>query len=160
MLKTAWLCVYVGGMTVLYLCPLVINSPCVVAITDLPPKPEVIGHRGAPAVSLFSPLFLQLHSHFVAYNFGPTHTRVHQIEPVISPVTKLDILHNSEILLILERCFKVCPGDKAKVKMLVLLAKVVFNDIYLPLEVNLFGRSVRSPYFKSAVIAFKYYFFL
>ncbi|XP_064615122.1 glycerophosphodiester phosphodiesterase domain-containing protein 5-like isoform X2 [Liolophura sinensis] len=50
-LKTAWLCVYIGVMTVLYLCPLVINSPCVVTVTDLPPKPEVIGHRGAPAVA-------------------------------------------------------------------------------------------------------------
>lgn len=118
------------------------------------------GHRSQGSTCGKS-IFPFIHSHFVAYNFGPTHTHVYiRLNLLFRLWLSWTFCIILRFLLILERCFKVCPGDKAKVKMLVLLAKVVFNDIYFPLEVNLFGRSVRSPYFKSAVIAFKYYFFL
>lgn len=39
-------------MTGLYISPLFIDSPCIKVITDIPPKPNIIAHRGASAVSL------------------------------------------------------------------------------------------------------------
>uniref|UniRef100_A0A1A7YRR0 Glycerophosphodiester phosphodiesterase domain containing 2 n=1 Tax=Iconisemion striatum TaxID=60296 RepID=A0A1A7YRR0_9TELE len=34
--------------TVILLCPLFIKSPCLIAVEELPEKPKLIGHRGAP----------------------------------------------------------------------------------------------------------------
>lgn len=47
-----WLTVYLIVMSGLYISPLFIESPCVKVIKDIPHKPNIIGHRGAPAVSL------------------------------------------------------------------------------------------------------------
>lgn len=35
----------------LYLAPLAITSPCIMEENQLPPKPALVGHRGAPMVS-------------------------------------------------------------------------------------------------------------
>lgn len=36
----------------IFLCPLFITSPCLMSVTNLPDKPKLIGHRGAPMVSV------------------------------------------------------------------------------------------------------------
>lgn len=38
-------------MIALYLAPLGITSPCIMEENQLPPKPALVGHRGAPMVS-------------------------------------------------------------------------------------------------------------
>jgi len=45
-----WILVYIVVMLALYLSPLTIVSPCIVAKSDLPPKPFVLAHKGASAV--------------------------------------------------------------------------------------------------------------
>lgn len=50
-LQFLWLLLYLVIMTGLYISPLFIDSPCVKVITDIPPKPKVIGHRGASALA-------------------------------------------------------------------------------------------------------------
>lgn len=42
---------YFGTMAALYLAPLAITSPCLLEESQLPPKPDLFGHRGAPMVS-------------------------------------------------------------------------------------------------------------
>uniref|UniRef100_A0A669CKI1 Glycerophosphodiester phosphodiesterase domain containing 2 n=1 Tax=Oreochromis niloticus TaxID=8128 RepID=A0A669CKI1_ORENI len=36
----------------IFLCPLLIHSPCLIEVQELPEKPKLIGHRGAPMVSV------------------------------------------------------------------------------------------------------------
>lgn len=43
--------VYCAVMIALYLAPLGITSPCIMEENQLPPKPALVGHRGAPMVS-------------------------------------------------------------------------------------------------------------
>ncbi|XP_021376738.1 glycerophosphodiester phosphodiesterase domain-containing protein 5-like isoform X2 [Mizuhopecten yessoensis] len=50
-LQMFWLCVYLAVMVGLYISPVFIDSPCVVATTKLPPKPFIIGHRGASGIA-------------------------------------------------------------------------------------------------------------
>ncbi|XP_069104829.1 glycerophosphodiester phosphodiesterase domain-containing protein 5-like isoform X2 [Argopecten irradians] len=50
-LQMFWLCVYLSVMVGLYISPLFIDSPCVVATSKLPPKPHIIGHRGASGIA-------------------------------------------------------------------------------------------------------------
>ncbi|XP_048747239.1 glycerophosphodiester phosphodiesterase domain-containing protein 5-like isoform X2 [Ostrea edulis] len=45
------LMVYLAVMTGLYVAPLFINSPCVVLISELPPRPRLLAHRGASAIA-------------------------------------------------------------------------------------------------------------
>jgi len=45
-----WIIVYIVVMLALYLSPLTIVSPCIVAKSDLPPKPFLLAHKGASAV--------------------------------------------------------------------------------------------------------------
>ncbi|XP_071773205.2 glycerophosphoinositol inositolphosphodiesterase GDPD2 isoform X1 [Centroberyx gerrardi] len=35
----------------IFLCPLLIHSPCLIELNELPPKPNLIGHRGAPMLA-------------------------------------------------------------------------------------------------------------
>lgn len=46
--------VFVAVSTAIFLCPLYIQtqSPCLIEPDELPEKPKLIGHRGAPMVSL------------------------------------------------------------------------------------------------------------
>ncbi|XP_074863647.1 glycerophosphoinositol inositolphosphodiesterase GDPD2 isoform X2 [Carettochelys insculpta] len=46
------LLVYCGGTAALYLAPLLISSPCFMEESQLPPKPALAGHRGAPLKSV------------------------------------------------------------------------------------------------------------
>lgn len=45
------LLLYLGATLALYLAPLGIDSPCFLEQSQLPPKPALFGHRGAPMVS-------------------------------------------------------------------------------------------------------------
>jgi len=45
-----WIIVYIVIMLALYLSPLAITSPCIVAKSDLPRKPLLLAHKGASAV--------------------------------------------------------------------------------------------------------------
>uniref|UniRef100_A0A8B9QEF3 Glycerophosphodiester phosphodiesterase domain containing 2 n=1 Tax=Apteryx owenii TaxID=8824 RepID=A0A8B9QEF3_APTOW len=47
-LKVFLLLVYCAVMIALYLAPLMITSPCIMEENQLPPKPALVGHRGAP----------------------------------------------------------------------------------------------------------------
>ncbi|XP_006024494.1 glycerophosphoinositol inositolphosphodiesterase GDPD2 [Alligator sinensis] len=42
---------YFGTMAALYLAPLAITSPCLLEESQLPPKPDLFGHRGAPMLA-------------------------------------------------------------------------------------------------------------
>uniref|UniRef100_A0A3Q2XF61 Glycerophosphodiester phosphodiesterase domain containing 2 n=2 Tax=Hippocampus comes TaxID=109280 RepID=A0A3Q2XF61_HIPCM len=42
---------YAAVSAAVLLCPLVIHSPCLIDHSDLPPKPKLIGHRGAPMLA-------------------------------------------------------------------------------------------------------------
>ncbi|XP_065545510.1 glycerophosphoinositol inositolphosphodiesterase GDPD2 [Lathamus discolor] len=50
-LKVFLLVLYCMVMTVLYLAPLGITSPCIMEENQLPPKPALVGHRGAPMLA-------------------------------------------------------------------------------------------------------------
>uniref|UniRef100_A0A669PLQ1 Glycerophosphodiester phosphodiesterase domain containing 2 n=1 Tax=Phasianus colchicus TaxID=9054 RepID=A0A669PLQ1_PHACC len=50
-LKVFLLLAYSAVMIALYLAPLGITSPCIMEENQLPPKPALVGHRGAPMVS-------------------------------------------------------------------------------------------------------------
>ncbi|NXN22412.1 GDPD2 inositolphosphodiesterase, partial [Nycticryphes semicollaris] len=50
-LKVFLLLVYCTVMIALYLAPLGITSPCIMEENQLPPKPALIGHRGAPMLA-------------------------------------------------------------------------------------------------------------
>lgn len=43
--------VFVVVSVAIFLCPLFIQSPCLIEKRKLPEKPKLIGHRGAPMVS-------------------------------------------------------------------------------------------------------------
>ncbi|CAG5989947.1 unnamed protein product [Menidia menidia] len=43
--------VFVTVSLAIFLCPLIIQSPCVINLEDLPEKPKLIGHRGAPMLA-------------------------------------------------------------------------------------------------------------
>ena len=45
-----WILVFMLAMVGLYISPLFINSPCVLLISELPPKPKIMAHRGASGV--------------------------------------------------------------------------------------------------------------
>ncbi|XP_050820900.1 glycerophosphoinositol inositolphosphodiesterase GDPD2 [Gopherus flavomarginatus] len=49
--KVLLLLVYFGVTTALYLAPLMISSPCLIEDNQLPPKPALSGHRGAPMLA-------------------------------------------------------------------------------------------------------------
>ncbi|XP_075813732.1 glycerophosphoinositol inositolphosphodiesterase GDPD2 isoform X1 [Microtus pennsylvanicus] len=49
--KVLLLFLFFGITLVIYLAPLFISSPCIMKLGDLPPKPGLVGHRGAPMVS-------------------------------------------------------------------------------------------------------------
>uniref|UniRef100_A0A8C0J9Q2 Glycerophosphodiester phosphodiesterase domain containing 2 n=1 Tax=Chelonoidis abingdonii TaxID=106734 RepID=A0A8C0J9Q2_CHEAB len=49
--KVLLLLVYFGLTTALYLAPLMISSPCLMEDNQLPPKPALSGHRGAPMLA-------------------------------------------------------------------------------------------------------------
>ncbi|XP_038547935.1 glycerophosphoinositol inositolphosphodiesterase GDPD2-like, partial [Micropterus salmoides] len=40
--------VFVAMSAAIFVCPLFISSPCLIKRTELPEKPKLIGHRGAP----------------------------------------------------------------------------------------------------------------
>uniref|UniRef100_A0A8C5UGI4 Glycerophosphodiester phosphodiesterase domain containing 2 n=1 Tax=Malurus cyaneus samueli TaxID=2593467 RepID=A0A8C5UGI4_9PASS len=50
-LRVFLLLVYCAAMIALYLAPLAITSPCLMEEHQLPPKPALIGHRGAPMLA-------------------------------------------------------------------------------------------------------------
>uniref|UniRef100_A0A8P0SKX1 Glycerophosphodiester phosphodiesterase domain containing 2 n=1 Tax=Canis lupus familiaris TaxID=9615 RepID=A0A8P0SKX1_CANLF len=50
--KILLLFLFFGVSLAVYLAPLCISSPCIMEPRDLPPKPGLVGHRGAPMVSL------------------------------------------------------------------------------------------------------------
>ncbi|KAM9274181.1 glycerophosphoinositol inositolphosphodiesterase GDPD2 [Morus bassanus] len=50
-LKVFLLLVYCTVMIALYLAPLGITSPCIMEENQLPPKPALVGHRGAPMLA-------------------------------------------------------------------------------------------------------------
>ncbi|NXI38207.1 GDPD2 inositolphosphodiesterase, partial [Galbula dea] len=50
-LKVFLLLVYCTVMIALYLAPLGITSPCIMEKNQLPPKPALVGHRGAPMLA-------------------------------------------------------------------------------------------------------------
>ncbi|NXK85895.1 GDPD2 inositolphosphodiesterase, partial [Formicarius rufipectus] len=50
-LKVSLLLVYCIVMIALYLAPLGITSPCIMEENQLPPKPALVGHRGAPMLA-------------------------------------------------------------------------------------------------------------
>uniref|UniRef100_F6SE50 Glycerophosphodiester phosphodiesterase domain containing 2 n=1 Tax=Macaca mulatta TaxID=9544 RepID=F6SE50_MACMU len=50
--KILLLLLFFGVVLVIYLAPLCISSPCIMEPSDLPPKPGLVGHRGAPMVSV------------------------------------------------------------------------------------------------------------
>lgn len=50
-LRVLLLLLYLGIVITLYLAPLGIDSPCFMEHSQLPPKPALFGHRGAPMVS-------------------------------------------------------------------------------------------------------------
>lgn len=43
--------VFAAVSAAIFLCPLVIHSPCLIELSELPPKPNLIGHRGAPMLA-------------------------------------------------------------------------------------------------------------
>ena len=49
--KILLLLLFFGVALAIYLVPLFISSACIMEPKDLPPKPELMGHRGAPMVS-------------------------------------------------------------------------------------------------------------
>lgn len=49
--QTLWLCVYLAVMMGLYIAPLFIDSPCVIATSSLPRKPRLMAHKGAPGIA-------------------------------------------------------------------------------------------------------------
>ncbi|XP_027791660.2 glycerophosphoinositol inositolphosphodiesterase GDPD2 [Marmota flaviventris] len=49
--KILLLFLFSGVALVIYLAPLFISSPCIMEPTDLPTKPELVGHRGAPMLA-------------------------------------------------------------------------------------------------------------
>uniref|UniRef100_A0A2K6TDH2 Glycerophosphodiester phosphodiesterase domain containing 2 n=1 Tax=Saimiri boliviensis boliviensis TaxID=39432 RepID=A0A2K6TDH2_SAIBB len=49
--KILLLLLFFGVVLVIYLAPLYISSPCIMEPTDLPPKPGLVGHRGAPMLA-------------------------------------------------------------------------------------------------------------
>ncbi|NXQ86763.1 GDPD2 inositolphosphodiesterase, partial [Nyctibius grandis] len=50
-LKVFLLLVYCAVMVALYLAPLGLTSPCIMEENQLPPKPALVGHRGAPMLA-------------------------------------------------------------------------------------------------------------
>ncbi|XP_058010603.1 glycerophosphoinositol inositolphosphodiesterase GDPD2 isoform X3 [Ahaetulla prasina] len=50
-LRGVLLVLYLGAMLALYLAPLGIDSPCFLEQSQLPPKPALFGHRGAPMLA-------------------------------------------------------------------------------------------------------------
>ncbi|XP_053229678.1 glycerophosphoinositol inositolphosphodiesterase GDPD2 isoform X1 [Podarcis raffonei] len=50
-LRTLLLLLYLGAVFALYLAPLGIDSPCLLEYSQLPPKPALFGHRGAPMLA-------------------------------------------------------------------------------------------------------------
>ncbi|XP_026572431.1 glycerophosphoinositol inositolphosphodiesterase GDPD2 [Pseudonaja textilis] len=50
-LRGVILVLYLGAMLALYLAPLGIDSPCFLEQSQLPPKPALFGHRGAPMLA-------------------------------------------------------------------------------------------------------------
>uniref|UniRef100_A0A8C6YM78 Glycerophosphodiester phosphodiesterase domain containing 2 n=1 Tax=Nothoprocta perdicaria TaxID=30464 RepID=A0A8C6YM78_NOTPE len=50
-LKVFLLLMYGAVMVALYLSPLMITSPCIMEENQLPPKPALVGHRGAPMLA-------------------------------------------------------------------------------------------------------------
>ncbi|XP_072785407.1 glycerophosphoinositol inositolphosphodiesterase GDPD2 isoform X4 [Taeniopygia guttata] len=50
-LRVFVLLVYCAAMIALYLAPLGITSPCIMEENQLPPKPALVGHRGAPMLA-------------------------------------------------------------------------------------------------------------
>uniref|UniRef100_A0A2I3HPK5 Glycerophosphodiester phosphodiesterase domain containing 2 n=1 Tax=Nomascus leucogenys TaxID=61853 RepID=A0A2I3HPK5_NOMLE len=49
--KILLLLLFFGVALVIYLAPLCISSPCIMEPRDLPPKPGLVGHRGAPMLA-------------------------------------------------------------------------------------------------------------
>ncbi|XP_053436908.1 glycerophosphoinositol inositolphosphodiesterase GDPD2 isoform X5 [Nycticebus coucang] len=49
--KVLLLLLFFGASLVIYLVPLCISSPCIMEPRDLPPKPGLVGHRGAPMLA-------------------------------------------------------------------------------------------------------------
>ncbi|XP_042348672.1 LOW QUALITY PROTEIN: glycerophosphoinositol inositolphosphodiesterase GDPD2-like [Plectropomus leopardus] len=43
--------IFVAVSAAIFLCPLIIQSPCLIELSDLPEKPKLIGHRGAPMLA-------------------------------------------------------------------------------------------------------------
>ncbi|XP_068103730.1 glycerophosphoinositol inositolphosphodiesterase GDPD2 isoform X2 [Hyperolius riggenbachi] len=50
-LKGILLTVYIALVCALFVSPLFITSPCIIKESELPPKPKILGHRGAPMLS-------------------------------------------------------------------------------------------------------------
>ncbi|XP_077001112.1 glycerophosphoinositol inositolphosphodiesterase GDPD2 isoform X2 [Tamandua tetradactyla] len=49
--KILLLLLFFGATLAIYLAPLYISSPCIMEPRDLPPKPGLVGHRGAPMLA-------------------------------------------------------------------------------------------------------------
>eukprot|EP00064_Thunnus_orientalis_P006142 superscaffoldBa00000626_g6158 len=43
--------VFVVVSAAIFLCPLLIDSPCLIKLQELPEKPKLVGHRGAPMLA-------------------------------------------------------------------------------------------------------------
>ncbi|KAK3095074.1 hypothetical protein FSP39_009932 [Pinctada imbricata] len=50
-LQLKWMLSFIIILVGLYISPLFINSPCVILISDLPPRPKIIGQRGASGIA-------------------------------------------------------------------------------------------------------------
>ncbi|XP_020832239.1 glycerophosphoinositol inositolphosphodiesterase GDPD2 isoform X2 [Phascolarctos cinereus] len=49
--KVLLLLLFIGAALAIYLAPLGISSPCLMEYSHLPPKPRLVGHRGAPMLA-------------------------------------------------------------------------------------------------------------
>lgn len=61
---------FVAVSAAIFLCPLLIRSPCLIEPNELPPKPNLIGHRGAPMVSSLISGQLQISSSSVILSYS------------------------------------------------------------------------------------------
>ncbi|XP_014666712.1 PREDICTED: glycerophosphodiester phosphodiesterase domain-containing protein 5-like isoform X2 [Priapulus caudatus] len=66
---------YIGLMMFVYLCPLMIRSPCITSRAELPMKPLLFGHRGAPEIAPENTMFSYRQA--MKYNVFGVETDVH-----------------------------------------------------------------------------------
>lgn len=76
--KGPLLLLFIAAALTIYLAPLGISSPCLMEYSQLPPKPGLVGHRGAPMVSVILhaspsslPTYIQTQIYQLFYPAGP-----------------------------------------------------------------------------------------